>query len=31
MNNIGAIVITGKENAFAAGADIKEMASKKYP
>jgi enoyl-CoA hydratase len=28
--NIGAIVITGNEKAFAAGADIKEMASKSY-
>jgi enoyl-CoA hydratase len=27
---IGAIVITGSEKAFAAGADIKEMASKTY-
>ncbi len=27
---IGAIVITGNEKAFAAGADIKEMASKAY-
>ncbi len=27
---IGAIVITGSERAFAAGADIKEMASKTY-
>lgn len=27
---IGAIVITGSEKAFAAGADIKEMASKSY-
>jgi enoyl-CoA hydratase len=27
---IGAIVITGNEKAFAAGADIKEMASKSY-
>jgi enoyl-CoA hydratase len=27
---IGAIVITGSEKAFAAGADIKEMASKNY-
>jgi enoyl-CoA hydratase len=29
-NDIGAIVITGSEKAFAAGADIKEMASKTY-
>jgi enoyl-CoA hydratase len=29
-NEIGAIVITGSEKAFAAGADIKEMASKTY-
>lgn len=28
--SIGAIVITGSEKAFAAGADIKEMASKTY-
>jgi enoyl-CoA hydratase/carnithine racemase len=28
--NIGAILITGSEKAFAAGADIKEMASKTY-
>ena len=28
--NIGCIVITGSEKAFAAGADIKEMASKIY-
>ena len=28
---IGAIVITGSERAFAAGADIKEMAGKSYP
>lgn len=27
---IGAVVITGNEKAFAAGADIKEMASKSY-
>src|SRR5690606_38375676 len=27
---IGAIVITGSEKAFAAGADIKEMADKTY-
>ncbi|MGH6986293.1 MAG: enoyl-CoA hydratase [Caulobacteraceae bacterium] len=27
---VGAIVITGSERAFAAGADIKEMASKSY-
>src|SRR6185369_307663 len=27
---IGAIVITGSEKAFAAGADIKEMQSKSY-
>jgi enoyl-CoA hydratase/carnithine racemase len=27
---IGAIVITGSERAFAAGADIKEMATKSY-
>ena len=27
---IGAIIITGNEKAFAAGADIKEMQSKKY-
>lgn len=29
-SNIGAIVLTGNERAFAAGADIKEMASKDY-
>ncbi|SNY90360.1 enoyl-CoA hydratase [Cohaesibacter sp. ES.047] len=29
-DKIGAIVITGSEKAFAAGADIKEMASKNY-
>lgn len=29
-NNIGAIVITGSEKAFAAGADIKEMSSLSY-
>lgn len=29
-DNIGAIVITGNEKAFAAGADIKEMESKSY-
>ncbi|MFL5183286.1 MAG: enoyl-CoA hydratase [Microvirga sp.] len=29
--NIGCIVITGSEKAFAAGADIKEMASLTYP
>ena len=28
---IGAIVLTGSERAFAAGADIKEMAGKHYP
>ena len=28
--NIGAIVLTGSEKAFAAGADIKEMASRSY-
>ena len=28
---IGAIVLTGNEKAFAAGADVKEMASKTYP
>jgi len=28
--NVGAIVITGSERAFAAGADIKEMSSKTY-
>jgi enoyl-CoA hydratase len=28
---IGAIVVTGSEKAFAAGADVKEMASKSYP
>lgn len=29
--NIGAIVLTGSEKAFAAGADIKEMQTKSYP
>ncbi|RED46227.1 enoyl-CoA hydratase [Aestuariispira insulae] len=29
-NEIGAIVLTGSEKAFAAGADIKEMADKSY-
>ena len=29
-DNIGCIVITGSEKAFAAGADIKEMANKSY-
>ena len=29
-DNIGAIVITGSEKAFAAGADIKEMSQKTY-
>lgn len=29
--SIGAIVITGSERAFAAGADIKEMANKQFP
>ncbi|MGC2199802.1 MAG: enoyl-CoA hydratase, partial [Stellaceae bacterium] len=28
---IGAIVLTGSEKAFAAGADVKEMAAKSYP
>jgi len=28
---IGAIVLTGTEKAFAAGADVKEMVSKSYP
>ena len=28
---IGAIVLTGSEKAFAAGADIKEMVNKSYP
>jgi len=28
---IGAIVVTGNEKAFAAGADVKEMVSKTYP
>src|SRR5579864_9401445 len=30
-SNIRAIVLTGSERAFAAGADIKEMASKSFP
>lgn len=30
MPDVGAIVVTGSEKAFAAGADIKEMASKSY-
>ncbi len=29
-DNVGCIVLTGSERAFAAGADIKEMASKSY-
>merc|ERR1712159_313065 len=29
-DNIGAVVLTGSEKAFAAGADIKEMANKTY-
>lgn len=29
--DVGAIVITGSEKAFAAGADIKEMSSQTYP
>jgi 1,4-dihydroxy-2-naphthoyl-CoA synthase len=29
--NVGAIVITGSEKAFAAGADIKEMSQKTFP
>ena len=29
--DIGCIVLTGSEKAFAAGADIKEMASLSYP
>lgn len=29
--DVGAIVITGSEKAFAAGADIKEMADKSFP
>ena len=29
-DEVGAIVITGSEKAFAAGADIKEMAPKEY-
>src|SRR5260370_7101601 len=28
---IGAIVLTGSDKAFAAGADVKEMAAKNYP
>jgi enoyl-CoA hydratase len=28
---IGAIVVTGSDKAFAAGADVKEMAAKSYP
>jgi enoyl-CoA hydratase len=30
-NGVGAVVLTGSEKAFAAGADIKEMASGTYP
>jgi len=30
-NAIGAIVLTGSERAFAAGADIKEMQPRRYP
>ena len=29
--DVGAIVLTGSEKAFAAGADIKEMQSRRYP
>lgn len=29
--NVGAIVLTGNEKAFAAGADIKEMSTKEFP
>lgn len=28
--NIGAIIVTGSDKAFAAGADIKEMADKEF-
>ena len=28
--NVGAIIVTGNEKAFAAGADIKEMADQTY-
>lgn len=28
---VGCIILTGSEKAFAAGADIKEMSSKEYP
>ena len=31
MMEIGAIVLTGNERSFAAGADIKEMSTMKYP
>lgn len=30
-SSVGAIVLTGSEKAFAAGADIKEMADKSFP
>jgi enoyl-CoA hydratase/carnithine racemase len=30
-DNVGAIVITGSEKAFAAGADIKEMSTQTFP
>ena len=30
MDDVGAIVVTGSDKAFAAGADIKEMADKTY-
>lgn len=30
-NTVGAIIITGSEKAFAAGADIKEMQNNTYP
>src|SRR3954454_11787589 len=29
--NVGCVVVTGSEKAFAAGADIKEMAGLQYP
>jgi enoyl-CoA hydratase len=30
-DSVGAVVVTGSDRAFAAGADIKEMASRSFP